>query len=250
MGVAKTLLRQILKSTRYELAEKQQRLPAPTLDNLKLVLMLHSIVRPNSTFVQIGAYDGQTDDPASEYVQMGKMICLLVEPMEASFQKLKKIYDGKPNVHLVQAAISHSDGNAVMFKVRPGSKSDNISSGGLPSFDKAHLLKHEVPENEIEQVSVPCLTLTSLLAKFHLRKIDILQIDTEGFDAEIIKMALRLDDIPDCINFENVHLSLETRRELYDLLTQKGYLFSHYKGNTLALHRRLVDSLPALCLRG
>jgi FkbM family methyltransferase len=251
MGIARNLLRHILKRTRYELAEKQQRLPTPTFDNVKLVLALYSITRTNPTFVQIGAYDGQTDDPASEYVQTGKMKCLLVEPIEASFQKLKKIYEGAPNVHLVQAAIGHSDGNAVMFRVKPGSKSDtiNLHSGGWTSFNRAHLLKYRVQENEIEQVSVPCLTLKSLLVKFHLRKIDILQIDTEGFDAEIIKMALTLDDIPDCINFENIHLSLETKGELYDLLTQNGYFYSHDKYNTLALHRRLTDNLLALCRR-
>jgi len=35
--------------------------------------------------------------------------------------------------------------------------------------------------------------LKSLLAKFALEKADILQIDTEGFDAEVVKMALALD---------------------------------------------------------
>jgi FkbM family methyltransferase len=249
MGIAKNLMRHILKGTHYEMVEKQQRLPTATFDNLKLVLALFSIIRPNATFVQIGAFDGQMDDPASEYVRMGKMKCLLVEPIETSFQKLKTFYEGKPNVHLVQAAIGHSDGNIVMFKVKPGVKSDTIFSGGWTSFDKAHLLKHKVPENEIEQVSVACLSLKSLLAKFHLRKVDVLQIDTEGFDAEIVKMALMLDDVPECINFENAHLSLETKSELYDLLTRTGYLFSHDRGNTLALHRRLTDNLPAFCLR-
>src|SRR6266404_3778854 len=95
------LLRHLLKKTpydvfdktKYEVFQKQNRLPTPTFDNLKLILALYSITRPDATFVQIGAYDGQTDDPASEYVLAGRMKCLLVEPIEASFQKLKKLYD-------------------------------------------------------------------------------------------------------------------------------------------------------------
>jgi len=243
------LLRHLLKKTPFELASKHRRLHTPTFDNLKLVLALYSITRPNPTFVQIGAYDGQTDDPASEYVLAGRMKCLLVEPIEASFRKLKKLYDGKPGVHLMQAAIGNTDGTLTMFKVRQGTKNDNIATGGIASFDKAHLLKHGIKEDDIETLNVPCLTLKSLLAKFDLRKIDILQIDTEGFDAEVIKMALALDTVPDCINFENIHLSLEAKTQLYDLLTRNGYVYSHDRFNTMALHRRLTDGLLALCQR-
>ena len=249
MGIARKLLRHILKKTRYELSEKQQRLPIPTFDNVKLVLALYIITRPNPTFVQIGAYDGQIDDPASEYVLTGKMKCLLIEPIEAPFQNLKKIYDCMSNVHLMQGAIANSDGNAIMFKVKQGSQSYSIPRGGLTSFDKAHLLKHGIRKDDIEQVNVPCFTLKSLLAKFHFGKADILQIDTEGFDAEVVKMALTLDNTPDCINFENFHLSLEAKTELYDLLTKNGYVYSHDKFNTMALHRRLTESLLALCQR-
>jgi FkbM family methyltransferase len=245
----RNLLRFYLRRTRYELLAKQKRLPPATFDNVKLVLALYSIIRPNPTFVQIGAYDGQTDDPACEYVLTGRMKCLLVEPIEASFQKLRKLYDGKPNVHLMQCCVGHSDGTQTMFKVRQGSKHHNMGTGGLASFDKGHLLRHGIRKDEIEEVNVPCLTLKSLLAKFQLTKIDILQIDTEGFDAEVIKMALTLDNTPDCINFENTHLSLETKTALYDLLTRNGYVYSHDRVNSMALHSRLTGDLLALSQR-
>jgi FkbM family methyltransferase len=247
MGMAKNLLRHFLKKTRYELTEKQQRLPTPTFDNVKLVLALSLLTRPATTFVQIGAYDGQTDDPASEYILTGKMKCLLVEPIESSFQKLERVYAGLPNVQLVQAAIGHSDGNMVMYKVRPGSQFDSIPAGGLASFDRAHLLKHGINGNDIEQVNVPCLTLKSLLAKSGLDRIDILQIDTEGFDAEVVRMALALEIPPACINFENLHMSLEVKAGLYDLLTRSGYVYSHDKFNSMALHRQLTTDLIAFC---
>ena len=34
---------------------------------------------------------------------------------------------------------------------------------------------------------VPCISLKGLLAKYCITQIDLLQIDTEGYDAEIIK---------------------------------------------------------------
>ena len=247
MKIARKLLRHFLKKTDYELIEKQQRLPPPTFDNIKLVLALFSLTQPNPTFVQIGAYDGQTVDPVNEYALTGKMKCLLVEPIEASFQKLRSFYDGMPNVNLIQAAIGHSDGSAIMFKVKQASQSFSIPRGALSSFDKAHLLRHKIKEEDIEQVQVPCLTLKTLLAKFQLTKVNILQIDTEGFDAEIVKMALAMEETPDCINFENSNLSLESKTEIYALLTKSGYVHSSDTYNSLALHRRLTEGLLALC---
>jgi len=88
-----------------------------------------------------------------------------------------------------------------------------------------------------------------LLAKSGLERIDILQIDTEGFDAEVIGMALALDVPPACINFENLHMSLEVKAGLYDLLTRSGYVYSHDKFNSMALHCRLTSDLIALCRR-
>ena len=244
MSITTRLIRHYLKyHSRYELSEKQQRLPTPTFDNIKLVLALYKITYPCATYLQIGAYDGQTDDPASEYVLAGNMRCLLVEPIEESFQELRRLYDGRPNVHLMQAAIGHSDGITTMFKVKQSSPRYGKPTGGLTSFDRGHLLKHGIREEDIESVNVACLTLKSLLAKFHLEKVDVLQIDTEGFDAEIVKMALALPHTPECINFENLHLSLEAKTELYDLLSKDGYLYSHDKFNTMALHRRLTDAL-------
>src|SRR6266480_445066 len=78
---------EVFDKTKYDLFDKQNRLPTPTFDNLKLILAVYSLTRPDATFVQIGAYDGRTDDPASEYVLASRMKCLLVEPIEASFQK-------------------------------------------------------------------------------------------------------------------------------------------------------------------
>src|ERR1700722_9513681 len=109
------IIRHFLKKSPYEMAEKRHRLPASTLESIKLVLAIYSLLKPNSTFVQIGAFDGQTSDPTVEYVQAGKLKCLLVEPIESSFQKLKNFYDGVPNVHLLQAALSHSDGEMTMY---------------------------------------------------------------------------------------------------------------------------------------
>jgi FkbM family methyltransferase len=246
MGIAKNLLRFFLKRTGYELSVRQERLPVATLDNVKLALCLILRTHPRPVFVQVGAYDGQTDDPTATLLQSGKMTCVLVEPIERSFHQLTKMHGGKPNVHLVQAAVSHEDGEMTMYKVGAGTASDTIFSGGYASFDRAHLLKHKVKAEDIKTVTVPSISLKSLLARYELGEIDLLQIDTEGFDAEVVKMALQLETIPGCINFENIHLTLAAKAELYDLLTKKGYSFSHDKYNSLAVHEDVLKQWMTL----
>jgi FkbM family methyltransferase len=246
MGIARNLLRFFLKRTAYELSARQQKLPVATLDNVKLAMALLLRTQPQPVFVQVGAYDGQTDDPTSEFVRLGKMKCVLIEPIARSFNKLKTVYGQVPNVHLIQAAVGLTDGEIAMYQVKAGSPSDTLCSGGFTSFDRAHLIKHKVQPQDIESVTVPCLTLKSLLARFDLHRMDVLQVDTEGFDAEVVKMALNLDTPPGCINFENIHLNLETKAALYDQLTRKGYVYSHDKFNTLALHQSLLEKLTAV----
>lgn len=243
MRLAKKLLRQLLNLTRYELVEKKNRLPTATFDNVRLVLAYYLAVKPDATLVQVGANDGIMDDPVGDFVRLGKMKAVLVEPQPDCFKKLEQVYKGIPNVSLIQDAIGTEDGNAILFKVKTGSQSDAGQSSGWASFDKAQLVKHKVPERDIEEIKVPCLTMKSLLAKFQLGKVDLLQIDTEGFDAEIVQMALNLPSPPDCINFEHINLSVETKRNLFNQLKDHGYVWTHDKYNTLALHRALTDRL-------
>jgi hypothetical protein len=92
-------------------------------------------------------------------------------------------------------------------------------------------------------VRVPCLTLSSLITRYQFDKIDILQVDTEGYDAEIVGMALRLPVLPEWINFESAHLDERKTRELFSRLEAHGYRWTHNYWNTLAVHERVIDRL-------
>jgi len=243
MGMAKNLLRHFLKSTRYELAEKQKRLPAATFDNVRLVLAWYRVVKPDAVLVQIGANDGTLDDPVGEFIRLGTLKSVLVEPIPAVFAKLTQSYQGVSNVSLVQAAIGDSDGPATLYQVRLERQPDYPGSSGWASFDRAHLIKHHVRPGDIAEARVPSLTLSTLLARHQLNHVDIMQIDVEGFDAEIVQMALKLPSPPACFNFENIHLSLATKEKLFRQLEAQGYAWTHDKYNTLALHRSLTEQL-------
>ncbi len=244
MRLINSIVRRCLQCTPYELRRRQaeQTLPPSCLESIHLVLAYYCMSNSEPTLVQIGACDGVSGDPIYNFVRQGRMRAVLVEPIGERFRKLNQAYQGVPNLTTIQAAIGKKDGSATLYKVREDGKAlDAFWSQQLASFQKSHLLKHGVPEEEIESVEVPCLTLGSLLAKCNLTGIDCLQVDTEGADAEVVKMALELPVMPECINFENAHLTAPAATELFATLKAHGYVWIHAGSNTLAVHARLIE---------
>jgi hypothetical protein len=76
-----------------------------------------------------------------------------------------------------------------------------------------------------------------------LTRIDLLQIDVEGFDAQVVRMALKLPVLPDCIHFEHLHLGNADRKPLFDSLHSSGYLLGYDAWNVLALQTQVMDEL-------
>ena len=73
-----------------------------------------------------------------------------------------------------------------------------------------------------------CRSLSSVATELNLGRIEsCLQIDAEGFDAAVVRMALKMPSRPSCINFEHRHLKPADRHPLFDLLTAHGYLLGY-----------------------
>jgi hypothetical protein len=85
------------------------------------------------------------------------------------------------------------------------------------------------------------VSLDSIVDRFGLGGIDVLQIDTEGFDAEIVRMALKCKMLPDCIYFEYIHVKGEMRK-LVDEVGRLGYRITYDKWNALLISERLINS--------
>jgi len=244
MNPVKSLIRHAFSLTPYEIRRRQtqRELPPGTFESIQLVLTHYLTCRPGATFVQIGACDGVSEDHVHDFVRKGVFQALLVEPIPENFERLRKSYEGAKNVVTARVAIGDQDGEIDLFKVKEGSQStDPYWARQLASFDRAHLMRHGVSSDDIEMVRVPCLTLSSLIKRHQFDKIDILQVDTEGLDAEIVEMALRLPVLPECINFENFHLNAGKTPELFSRLQAHGYRWTHTYWNTLAVHKHVID---------
>ncbi len=67
------------------------------------------------------------------------------------------------------------------------------------------------------------MTINNLVSKHKLPRIDLLQIDTEGFDYEVLKQIDFEDMAPQIIHYEHKHLSPEDRGESAKLLLRNGF---------------------------
>jgi FkbM family methyltransferase len=219
--------------------EIRRRLPAITLEPLDLLLDTFSAREKPVTIVQVGACDGIMRDPIHAQVSKDSTRAILIEPNPYAFARLQSLHADRPNVTLVKAAIGETDGEAYLYRVKKIDEADSEVdlTLGIASFYKEHLEHHGKKAHEIERITVACRSLPSLVSELGLTKIDLLQIDAEGFDAAVVRMAMKLPVRPDCINFEHVHLAGRDRQPLFDLLKDNGYALNYDAWNILALQK-------------
>jgi FkbM family methyltransferase len=195
---------------------------------LDFIAAHHSTNESEFFFVQIGAFDGVTRDPVYELVRKRGWRGVLVEPQVEAFELLKKNYAGQEGLQFFNVAVGPCDGEITFF-TDPGGMSE---SGSLI---RRHTVKPGLGRTRPEARRVPCWTLATLLREARApAAIDLLQIDTEGFDYEIIR-SIAFDQLrPPIIRYEHVLLSERDRNACLELLAGQGYRFLLEDGDTTA----------------
>lgn len=197
-------------------------------DYLELAVARELLRDQNFFFLQIGAFDGVSNDPISPLVNAYKISGIVVEPQKSAFEKLRKNYQEHEQITVVNAAIS--DKNEMKNFYTSINKSIQTAS-----FDRRHLRKHRVPENDIVCYNIQCTTIESLLNEHKVHHCSLIQIDAEGYDYEIIK-SLDFNKIkPSILHFEHRHLSDKDLNECIHLLASHGYEFVAKRRDILAI---------------
>jgi len=204
--------------------------PSPAIDVLRIVLEHAASLTPEFFFIQVGANDGVTYDPIRKYILKYHWHGILIEPQPDIFRKLVANYDGEAQLRFENAAIAPEDGVVSLFTV------DDLHLHVLASFEKEHLSKHKLPKGTpLKELKVPALSVSSLLSRHAVSRIDLLQIDVEGYDFDIIKMFDFNQIKPKIIRFEHAHMAIKTRRECWNYLADWGYSLLTSGMDTLAL---------------
>jgi FkbM family methyltransferase len=199
-------------------------------------------------FINIGANDGLAGDPLREFIVTRGWRGILVEPVDYVFQRLKKAYHSypAPQIILENVAIADITGPKLFWHLE---KTAELPAGydQIGSFIKSHVLKFKETfpglEEHLVSHEVSCFTLTDLLRKHAVQRVDLVLIDTEGYDYEIIKQIDLVDAPPKIIIFENAHLSLDDRQACNDLLHAHDFVVSEAGINTVAMLSREFPDL-------
>ena len=183
-------------------------------------------VGPGLTFIQVGVFDGVTNDPLRKYIERCAWSGILVEPQPNAAQKLRELYKANNRIEIVQAALDQERTKRPFFVV----ESDHPWAGGLASFQREMIAKHAdlIPglESMIREVSVECVPFDDVLARLPGGRLDILQIDTEGADAHVIGLFPFERTRPAIVHWEVKHLSKAQREDCLGRLASFGYRFA------------------------
>jgi FkbM family methyltransferase len=204
--------------------------------DLDMVLSHYRVTHPQVRYLQVGAFDGVSGDPIYPLIERHGLQGILIEPQKDVFERLRANYARFPNFRLVNAAIGDHDGCSTLYRTKPGAGPEWL--GQIASFNRDVLMWHSRKlsnlESLVESEQVRCMTFDTLFREEAIAKVDLLQIDAEGFDAEV----LRLFDIPfrrpAIVHFEHIHLSVEDHEKATGLLVDQGYRVTASGTDTLA----------------
>jgi FkbM family methyltransferase len=197
---------------------------------------------PEAVFVQVGANDGVGHDILADELAARRWRGVLVEPVPYVFERLRDNHGGNPRLVLDNVAIADVDGSRDLYYLdaaEPGAALPDWYDK-LGSFNRDVIAKHApaIPdfERRLRVGPVQCVTFETLCRTHGLTSIDLVQIDTEGYDYEVIKL-IDLDRLrPRLVVYEHLHFDRDTRAACSALLRTHGY-------------EEVSDVVNSVCLR-
>lgn len=154
-------------------------------------------------YIQIGANDGISFDPIYPILKGKPIYGIALEPVKDIFDELVENFKDRPNIKLLNLAIHKSKKKEIIYRVNPSIKNLPNWTKGIGSFNKDHYKLTSIDKEYIIEELVNCISWDELIENYNIEKIDLLQIDTEGYDLKIIE-SIEFDKIkPTIISFEH-----------------------------------------------
>jgi FkbM family methyltransferase len=197
-------------------------------------------------FIQIGSNDGMSGDPIFEYIVKNNWTGVLVEPVPYLYEKLKLNYHAHQKVLFFEnSAIANVDGTAKFYRLKQ-STDPNMPKwyDQLGSFNKEIVIRHKDELSDFDELfieeDIPTTSFDSLLKKYNFYNVDLIHIDTEGYDFEIIKLFNFNLIKPEVILYEHKHLHPKDHKHSIELLKKHGYTLFVDMRDTIALKTALM----------
>lgn len=218
------------------------------------ILDLYNRSKKRINFIQIGSNDGVSGDPINKYIKDGNWYGVLVEPVPFLFKRLLHNYYGSHDkLQFENSAISNESGKVKFYRIETDRLDDYPDwFEQLGSFRKEvvqnNFWQHPELQHLLIEDYVNGITFIELLNKYSVSKLDLLHIDTEGYDGEIIKMIPFNNITIDVIMFEHVHLAEIDYKTTLKLLKSKGYKVGRRSNmDTIAIKKNILKTIQPNC---
>ena len=246
--MVKRILQKLFNTFGYRISKVRSPMECPFIDVLDLILDGYLKGHPDFFFLQIGANDGCTDDPIVHLVKKYHLRGLFVEPQPIAFKRLVKNYLGEDQLIFENSLITTYDGTATFYSVPedlPGLPYNFYQAGSMKRevlvsvliatqrAEKGTMLPRDI-ETLVNEYSLPALKPETLLVKHHINKVDLLVIDTMGYDFEILKAFPFYLMKPPIIHFEYALLPIDDQEKCLRYLAELGYSFIDVSVDTIA----------------
>ncbi len=202
------------------------------------------VARENNS--RLDTFGGMLVDPGLEVVVNAPHRidqCVLVEPLVERLDTLREIVPHEVRTNFVSSAVGTRVGPLSLWVISPSmqdrvrrieEQNGLVSSGGLgwTSSNRNHVIRllqsvvrYSLGDEDsvVLRRTVDCVTLTHVLAEAEVKKVDYLQIDVEGLDADVIDSLDLTRFRPTVICFESAHLSSEDLDRTLANLRLYGY---------------------------
>ena len=219
--IRKTRLGRAVRRARYR--RLLSRLAGPKL------LQAFGEAYPRAFFIEIGSNDGEQHDHLRPLILDLDWRGLMVEPVPYVFERLRGNYGDVERVTLVNVAIADRDGELPFYHLREAGPEEDVPFWyhGTGSFSREAVLGHakDIPdvEERLVTTAVPCVTFDSLLGRYAVDRVDLLLVDTEGYDWELLRGIDLAAVRPRLVVYEHFHLDPGDRADALGRFSELGY---------------------------
>ena len=143
-------------------------------------------------------------------------------------RRLVANYAGLEGLTFINAAVDRERGSRPLFVIEDNAGNPIASLAGLASFSRNRLEDwqrrdgHKYPAaHTIGALPVNCVTFDDILVD--VERVDLLEVDAEGYDLELLQVFDFDRYAPAIVRFEHAHLSRTDWDEAVALLHRYGY---------------------------
>jgi FkbM family methyltransferase len=189
------------------------------------------------TFIEVGANDGKSSDLLCDLVLKHHWTGVLIEPQPGAFEKLKARYANMSDrLSFENVAISSDPNPLVLYGIR------NSTSTLASANPKIVTQQSGIKPQDLIKMTVPTARLDDIVQKHSLTALDVLQLDTEGYDWDVLQTLDLAVTRPWLIRFEHGHLPPLLIGKMTQYLNAHGYdmAYGGYEHDSVALRKDLT----------